>query len=145
MTTMMFPIANRYWHRALKDPWSARAIHWITGHNHLTSRDFQSLVPWWCPRWIRCQRTRLNSLRPSDAYMRQQPGRRQAIIRTNTGILLIWPLGTNFSEISIDIQTFSFKKIHLKMSSGKWRPFCLGLNVLINVRTRLRDGHEADF
>ena len=23
-----------------------------------------------------------------------------------------------------------WKKIHLKMSSGKWRPFCLGLNVL---------------
>ena len=58
------------------------------------------------------------------------PGRRQAIIWTNAGILLIRPLGTNFSEISIDIQTFSFKKIHFKMSSGKWRPFCLGLNVL---------------
>ena len=57
------------------------------------------------------------------------PGRRRAIIWTNAGILLIWPLGTHFSEISIDIQTFSFKKIHLKMS-GKWRPFCLGLNVL---------------
>ena len=26
--------------------------------------------------------------------------------------------------------TFSFKKVHLKMSSAKWRPFCLGLNVL---------------
>ena len=26
--------------------------------------------------------------------------------------------------------TFSFKKTHLKMSSGKWRPFCLDLNVL---------------
>ena len=27
----------------------------------------------------------------------------------NAGILLSWPLGTNFSEISIKIQTFSFK------------------------------------
>ena len=51
------------------------------------------------------------------------PGRRQAIILTNAGILLIWPLGTNFSEILIEINTFSFKKMHLKMSSGKWRPF----------------------
>ena len=59
------------------------------------------------------------------------PGRRQAITWTNVGILLIWPLGTNFSEMLIEIHTFSFKKIHLKMSSGKWRPFCLGLNVLI--------------
>ena len=58
------------------------------------------------------------------------PERRQAIIWTNGGILLIWPLGTNFSEISINFHTFSFKKIHFKMSSGKWRPFCLGLNVL---------------
>ena len=58
------------------------------------------------------------------------PGRRQAIIWTNAGILLIGPLGTNVIEILIGIQTFSFKKMHLKMSSGKWRPFCLGLNVL---------------
>ena len=58
------------------------------------------------------------------------PGRRQAIIWNNAVILLIAPLGTNFSEILIKIQTFSFKKIHLKMSSRKWRPFCLGLNVL---------------
>ena len=58
------------------------------------------------------------------------PGRRQAIIWSNAGILLIEPLGTNFSGILIEIHTFSFKKMHLKMSSGKWRPFCLGLNVL---------------
>ena len=58
------------------------------------------------------------------------PGRRQAIIWANAGILLIGPLGTNFIEILIGIQTFSFKKMHLKMSSAKWRPFFLGLNVL---------------
>ena len=51
------------------------------------------------------------------------PGRRQAIIRTNTGILLMGPLGTNLSEILIGIQKFSFKKMYLKMSSAKWRPF----------------------
>ena len=58
------------------------------------------------------------------------PGRRQAIIWTNVGILLIGPWGTNFSEILIGIQTFSLKKMHLKMSSAKWRPFCFGLNEL---------------
>ena len=58
------------------------------------------------------------------------PGRRQAIIWTNAWIWLIGPLGTNFNEIFIEIHTFSSKKIYLKMSSGKWRPFCLGLNVL---------------
>ena len=55
------------------------------------------------------------------------PGWRKAIIWTNAGILLIGPLGANFSEILIEILTFSFKKIQFKVSSGKWRPFCLGL------------------
>ena len=54
------------------------------------------------------------------------PIRRQAIILTNAGILLIGSLGTNFSEILIKIHTSS-----LKISSGKWRPFCLDHNVLI--------------
>ena len=47
------------------------------------------------------------------------PGRRQAIIQTNAGILLIRTLGTNFSEIWIQAYTFCFKKMHVKMSSGK--------------------------
>ena len=59
------------------------------------------------------------------------PGRRQAIIWTNAGILLNGPLGTNFSEILIGIKIFSFKKkMRLKMLSAKWCPFCLGINVL---------------
>ena len=58
------------------------------------------------------------------------PGRRQAIIWTNAGVLLIGPLETNFSEISIAFEAFSFKKMHLKISSAKWRPFCPGLIVL---------------
>ena len=62
-----------------------------------------------------------NSLRPSDAYMRRKltiigsdnglsPGRRQAIIWTSAGILLIGPLGTNFSQILIGIQFFFQEK-----------------------------------
>ena len=58
------------------------------------------------------------------------PGWRQAIIGTNAGILLIGPLGTNFSELLIVIHTYSVNKMYLKLSSAKWRPFCLGLNVL---------------
>ena len=41
--------------------------------------------------------------------------RHQAIIWCNAGILLIGPLGTNFSEILIEIDTFWFKKMHLKI------------------------------
>ena len=67
------------------------------------------------------------------------PGRRQAIFWTNAGLLLIGSLGTNFSEILIEIHIFSFKKMHLKVSSAKWRPFCFGLNVLI-MRLMAGDG-----
>ena len=59
------------------------------------------------------------------------PGWHQAIIWTNAGISLIGPWGRNSSDIFMGIQTFSFKKMHLKMLSAKWRPFCHGLNVLI--------------
>ena len=59
------------------------------------------------------------------------PGRRRAIIWTRAGMLLIKHLGRNFSDILIRIELFSFKKMHLKISSAKWRPFCLGLNVLM--------------
>ena len=45
------------------------------------------------------------------------PGQHQAIIKTNAGILLIGPFGTNFGEIIIKFYIFSFKKRHLKMSS----------------------------
>ena len=47
------------------------------------------------------------------------PDRRQAIIWTNAGILLIRSLGTNFSDFLSEIRAFSFKKMHLKMSSAK--------------------------
>ena len=55
------------------------------------------------------------------------PARRQAIIWTNAGILLIRPLGTNFNEMWIEILIFSFMKMRLNVSSAKWRPFCLNV------------------
>ena len=58
------------------------------------------------------------------------PDRRQAIIWTNAGLLSIGPLRTYFSENLIKILQFWLKKMHVKMSSAKWRPSCLGLNVL---------------
>ena len=66
------------------------------------------------------------------------------IIASDNGLLLgcrqtlfwtraYWYLGTNFSEIIIEIHTFSLKKMHLKMPSGNLWPFFLGLNVLNQV------------
>ena len=70
------------------------------------------------------------------------PGRHQAIIWTNGGILLIGPLGTNFGEMLIKIYTFSFKKMYLKMLFEKCQPFCVGLNVLSSGL--LGPGHDLN-
>ena len=83
--------------------------------------------------WDRVTHIRVSKLTTIGSDNGLSPGRRQAIIWTSAGMLLIGPLGTNFTEILIGIHTFSFKKMHFKMSSGKWRPFCLGLSVLIIV------------
>ena len=61
------------------------------------------------------------------------PVRRQAITGTSARLLSIGPLGTEFTEIQIEILTFSFKKMRLKMSSVKWQPFCPGGDELIQA------------
>ena len=62
------------------------------------------------------------------------PGRRQAIIWTNAGILLIGSMEKNFYKILSKIHTFSLKKMHLKMSSGQCRTSCLGLNMVMMLQ-----------
>ena len=57
------------------------------------------------------------------------PGRRQAIIWTSAGILLIGPLGHVYRNSYNFIQENPFENV------WKWRPFCLGLNVLRHVWT----------
>ena len=97
----------------------------------------------WCDQ---CNHYSFNSLRPSSTIIGSDnglsPSRRQAIIGTNAGILLIRPLGINFSEILVEIHIFSLKKMHIKWPSGKWRPFCPGLNVLTHWG---RDKMAANF
>ena len=90
-----------------------------------------NMVIWWLTHRSRMTHICVSKLTIIGSDNGLSPGRRQAIIWTNDGLLLIGPLETNFGEIVIKVHTFSFKKMRLKMSSGKWRPFCLGLNVLI--------------
>ena len=52
--------------------------------------------------------SKLNIIRSANGL---SPGWSLAIIWTNAGILLVGPLGTNFSETFIEIETFSFKKM----------------------------------
>ena len=58
------------------------------------------------------------------------PGRRQANIWTNAGILLTRTLGTKLGEILSEIHKFSFKNMHLKTLSAKWWSVCFGLDVI---------------
>ena len=57
------------------------------------------------------------------------PARRQAIIWTNAGILLIGPVETKFNAILSELVAFLFKKIRLNVM-----PFCLDLNMLKQKR-----------
>ena len=52
--------------------------------------------------------------------------RSQAILWTNAELLSIEPLGTNFSEIWIKIQSILFMKMDLKISPVKGQPFFSG-------------------
>ena len=113
---------------------TAVSIEWPCFDIHVHHRK---LAMFWQPltHWGRVTHICVGKLTIIGSNNGLSPGRRQAIIWTNAGILFIEPLGTNFSEILIVIQIFSFKKMRLKMSSANWRPFCPGLNVLSSPRT----------
>ena len=57
----------------------------------------------------------------------------QAVIWSNSGILLTGPLGTNINEFCTQLPQFSNKKNKLNMPCAKWLPICLGLSVLMRV------------
>ena len=60
------------------------------------------------------------------------PDQRQSITQTSAALLPIGPLGTNLNDIRIEIQNFSFTKMHLKISFAKWCPFCPGEDELMH-------------
>ena len=111
------------------DPYMNMAGTWSVDNGHRKVRHSRSKLT----HWGRVTHICVNKLTNIGSDNVLSPGRRQAIIWTNAGILLIGALGTNFNEMLIEIYAFSFTKIHLKMSSGKWQPFCLGLNVLTHL------------
>ena len=75
------------------------------------------------------------------------PGRRQAIIWINAGILLIGPSGANFSEILIEIQTSSFNKMHFEnvaceMAAILSRPQRVFRRVFYNCNSRIYNNNN---
>ena len=130
----------KHWTLLLRGPQHAHHTHsaprafgipkswWVMGH-FILSLVLQNLT-----HWGRVTHIWVGNLTTIGSDNGLSPVRCQAIIWTNAGILLNGPLWTNFIEILIEIPTFPFKKMCLKVSSAKWRPFCLGLNVLSNPR-----------
>ena len=92
---------------------------------------FLILLVLWLTHWGQVTHICVGELTIIGSDNGLSPGGRQAIIWTNAGILLIGPLGTNFRENLIEMLTFSFTKMHLKVLFAKCRPFCFDLNVLI--------------
>ena len=81
------------------------------------------------------------SLRPSDAHMRQWINQYCFIwwlvawslpshYLNQFWNIVNWTLRNKLQWIFFEMLAFSFNKMLLKMSSVKWQPFCLGLNVL---------------
>ena len=61
--------------------------------------------------WGRVTHRCVSKLTVIGSYNGLSPGRRQAIIWTNAGILFIGTLGTNFNENLFEIRKFSYNKI----------------------------------
>ena len=114
-------------------PWMNSLTEWSNGPPYINIFEIKlkNIVDLWnLTHWGPVTHLGVSELTIIGSDNGLSSGRRQPIIWTNAGILLIRSLGTNFNEILIEIHIFSFKKIHVKMSSAKWRPFCLGLSVL---------------
>ena len=87
-------------------------------------------------RWGRMTHISVSKITIIGSENALSPDRRQAIIGANAGILL-GRLGTNFSEVLIEIQTVSFTKMHLNISSKNDDRFALAFNSSCNCCTCL--------
>ena len=105
---------------------------WWSQYSHLSKKKWSVWVSELTPPVILVY---LNSLRPSGTYMCQSDnglplGWHQTIIWTNAGLLLIGPLGTNFSQIvfrnsNIFIQENAFENVIWEMSAILSQPQCV--------------------
>ena len=117
--------------------WMASSRH---HSNQITDREnprvISSIAYQLLTHWGRVTHICIGNLNIIGSDNGLSPGRRQAIIRSNDGIMVIGPVGTNVKEILIEIHILAFRKLHLDVSSVKWQPFCLGLSVLFTVWRR---------
>ena len=98
-------------------------LQWITLLNLVLHMNILLLI--FLTHWGRVTHICVSELTIIDSDNGLLPGRCQAIIWSNAGIILVGPLWTNFSENAIKIDTFSLKKMHLKRSSEYGSHFVL--------------------
>ena len=75
-----------------RSSWTGKFFQWL-----------QSFLSFGLTHWGRVTHIYVSKLTNINLNNGLSPGRRQAIIWTSAGILLIGPLGTNFSEILVEI------------------------------------------
>ena len=96
----------------LKFPCIVRIYAWFIMHcrNHHSDSHANHVIT---NHWGQATHIYVSKLTIIGSDNGLMPGRCQAIIWTNAGILLIGPLEIKLNEIVIEIHTFSFKKMHL--------------------------------
>ena len=110
----------------ISDDNSLRCVEVLCYHHHLMVIFTWNLVS--STDWGRVTHICVSKLNIIGSDSGLSPGRCQAFIWINGEILLIGRIRRDSNEILIGVHALSFIEIHLKMSPGKWRPFCLGRN-----------------
>ena len=83
----------------------------------------------WCSAWMFVTRCSLAAPYGVSQFRNQPSVRPGTIMWTAANLLKIGNIGIKFNAISIKLQVFSE---NLKMSSAKYRPFYLGLQVILS-------------
>ena len=100
-------------------------FEWCRTCNMLLSSSLRCVV---LNHWGRVTHICVSKLTIIDLDNGLSLDRRQAIIWTNAGILLIGPLGTKFNETSIFIQENPFETVVWKMAAILPRPQCVNID-----------------
>ena len=98
--------------------------------NHSNVTLFKSFNQVTLTHWSRVTHICVSKLTIIGSDNGLSPGRHQAITWTKAVSLLIWPLGTNFSEILIEIQNIfvqenAFENVVCEMSAILSQPQCV--------------------
>ena len=131
--------ADDIWHCARSRLWQKSYANWIEKWSVLAG-DASNIIPWRQIICIEAECMCIGNLIIIGLDNDLSPSRRQAIIWTSAGLFIIsWTLGN--SEISTEMLASSFKKMRLKASSAKQRPFCLATLDWAMVWCRLATTH----